>query len=555
MPRLLRAIFACLVAQCTANRLPPRLGVLRAGRSESAAEPELNEALYSRQLYVLGHAAQQSLAKSSVLVIGLSGLGAELAKNLALAGIKELHVHDDAPATLHDLATSFLLTEADVSAPRAARAVEQLAPLNPHVEVRRLEGPVDATTLEAHGYTCVVAVDQTLETQLALNEAARAAGVRFVSCSSRGVFGSLFSDLGDTFTATDADGEPVREALLQSVAEDEEGRVVVSTVLEQPHGLSDGDCVRFAELQGAPALCEEGRVFSVQVTSRHSFVLSPAPPPGLGGAPYVSGGRLVQVKTSQEHNFVPLSEAVPRGCTADAREALAQMPVGSPPRRAATVHACFCSIDAALAATAAATAAATDGSSPPQLGEALLEAVRSSGLLPQDRVDEALVAAFAHGARGSLSPVAAFVGGAAAQEVLAMAQLQAPSPAPPSSTTPNSPLPHFSRHHPLTSPAPPSPSALARCSRHARAASRHSSSSLTSTGSRPSPRRCPPPSNARRAATATTASAPCWARVCRRPSPGASGSSWAQAPSAASCSSASRSWVSASTRQAAAPST
>ena len=423
MPRLLRAIFACLVAQCAASRLPPRLGVLRAGQSESAAEPELNEALYSRQLYVLGHAAQQSLAKSSVLVLGLSGLGAELAKNLALAGIKELHVHDDAPATLHDLATSFLLTEADVSAPRAARAVEQLAPLNPHVEVRRLEGPVDATTLEAHGYTCVVAVDQTLETQLALNEAARAAGVRFVSCSSRGVFGSLFADLGETFTATDADGEPVREALLQSVAEDAEGRVVVSTVLEQPHGLSDGDCVRFAELQGAPALCEEGRVFSVQVTSRHSFVLSPAPPPGLGGAPYVSGGRLVQVKTSQEHKFVPLCEAVPRGCTADAREALAQMPVGSPPRRAATVHACFCSIDAALAATAVATAAATDGSSPPQLGEALLEAVRSSGLLPQDKVDEALVAAFAHGAHGSLSPVAAFVGGAAAQEVLAMAQL------------------------------------------------------------------------------------------------------------------------------------
>ena len=274
MPRLLGAILACLVAQCAAGRLPPRLGVLRAGRSESAAEPELDEALYSRQLYVLGHAAQQSLAKSNVLVVGLSGLGAELAKNLALAGIKQLHVHDDAPATLHDLATSFLLTEADVSAPRAARAVEQLAPLNPHVEMRRLEGPIDATTLEAHGYTCVVAVDQTLEVQLALNEAARAAGVRFVSCSSRGVFGSLFTDLGDSFTATDADGEPVREALLQSVAEDAEGRVVVSTVLEQPHGLSDGDCVRFAELQGAPALCEDGRLFSVQVTGRQSLVLA-----------------------------------------------------------------------------------------------------------------------------------------------------------------------------------------------------------------------------------------------------------------------------------------
>ena len=91
------------------------------------------------------------------------------------------------------------------------------------------------------------------------------------------------------------------------------------------------------------------------------------------------------------------------------------------------MHACFCSIDAALAA---ATAAA-DGSSPPQLGPALLEAVRSSGLLPQERVDEGLVAAFAHGARGSLSPVAAFVGGVAAQEVRAIAPSRTPRAQPP----------------------------------------------------------------------------------------------------------------------------
>ena len=144
-----------IAALASARRMPSRIGVLRGGQSE--AEP-INEALYSRQLYVLGHAAQHSLAKSKVLVIGLSGLGAELSKNLALAGVKELHVHDETPATLHDLAASFLLTDADVGTPRATRAVEQLAALNPHVDVRRLTGPVDAETLREHGHTVVVAV-------------------------------------------------------------------------------------------------------------------------------------------------------------------------------------------------------------------------------------------------------------------------------------------------------------------------------------------------------------------------------------------------------------
>ena len=124
-------------------------------------------------------------------------------------------------------------------------------------------------------------MDQPLEQQLALNEAARAAGARFVACASRGVFGALFCDLGDTFTATDADGEPVKEALLRSVAAaGGAGELEVRTVAEQPHGLSEGDCVKLTELQdGAP--CEPGRVFSVSVVDRHTLRLAAAD----GGAP------------------------------------------------------------------------------------------------------------------------------------------------------------------------------------------------------------------------------------------------------------------------------
>ena len=48
---------------------------------------EVNEALYSRQLYVLGHEAQRRLATSSALIVGLNGLGAEVAKNVVLVSL------------------------------------------------------------------------------------------------------------------------------------------------------------------------------------------------------------------------------------------------------------------------------------------------------------------------------------------------------------------------------------------------------------------------------------------------------------------------------------
>lgn len=40
--------------------------------------PQVDEALYSRQLYVFGHDAQHRMATSDVLIAGLKGLGVEV---------------------------------------------------------------------------------------------------------------------------------------------------------------------------------------------------------------------------------------------------------------------------------------------------------------------------------------------------------------------------------------------------------------------------------------------------------------------------------------------
>jgi len=42
---------------------------------------EIDEALYSRQLYVFGHEAQRKMASSDVLIVGLRGLGVEIGTN------------------------------------------------------------------------------------------------------------------------------------------------------------------------------------------------------------------------------------------------------------------------------------------------------------------------------------------------------------------------------------------------------------------------------------------------------------------------------------------
>jgi ubiquitin-activating enzyme E1 len=39
---------------------------------------DIDESLYSRQLYVLGHEAMKRMGASNVLVVGLKGLGVEI---------------------------------------------------------------------------------------------------------------------------------------------------------------------------------------------------------------------------------------------------------------------------------------------------------------------------------------------------------------------------------------------------------------------------------------------------------------------------------------------
>ena len=65
----------------------------------------MDEDLYSRQIAVLGHEAMRRMQSSNVLVCGMKGLGLEIAKNVALGGVKSLSIFDPKPAEMMDLSS------------------------------------------------------------------------------------------------------------------------------------------------------------------------------------------------------------------------------------------------------------------------------------------------------------------------------------------------------------------------------------------------------------------------------------------------------------------
>lgn len=77
------------------------------------------------------------LIKMDVLIVGMRGLGVEVAKNLILAGPKSVTIYDPTNVSIADMGANFYICEADVgNKTRAEACVSQLKGLNPHVNVR-----------------------------------------------------------------------------------------------------------------------------------------------------------------------------------------------------------------------------------------------------------------------------------------------------------------------------------------------------------------------------------------------------------------------------------
>lgn len=167
---------------------------------------DIDEDLQSRQMAVYGRESMQKLKAASVLISGLNGLGAEVAKNVILANVKTVTLHDSATAAIADCGSNFYLSEALVGSNRAQACLKPLQELNPSVVVSASAGPFPFESLSQ--YQVVVAVDMPISDALKVDAICRAASppIAFIRTDIRGLCGAVFVDLGPSFTCTDPTG-------------------------------------------------------------------------------------------------------------------------------------------------------------------------------------------------------------------------------------------------------------------------------------------------------------------------------------------------------------
>jgi ubiquitin-like 1-activating enzyme E1 A len=188
---------------------------------EDQALTDKETELYDRQIRLWGVEAQRRMRDSRLLVAGLGTLGAEVVKNVVLAGMS-VTIQDDRAASASDLGGQFFLTEADVgrnvsfwqiallnrdltvctfvALQRATASLERVKDLNPLVRVDvRTQAVAQVDDADLAGHSLVIAAD------LSAAETVR----RVASCAPAQILAILFcaGDIGSAVSKAGAAGD------------------------------------------------------------------------------------------------------------------------------------------------------------------------------------------------------------------------------------------------------------------------------------------------------------------------------------------------------------
>ncbi|CAO2824832.1 unnamed protein product [Amaranthus hypochondriacus] len=365
---------------------------------------DIDEDLHSRQLAVYGRETMRRLFGSNVLVSGMQGLGAEIAKNLILAGVKSVTLHDEENVQLWDLSSNFVFSEDDVGKNRALASVQKLQELNNAVLVSTLTTKLKKEHLS--DFQAVVFTDINLDKALEFNDYCHShqPPIAFIKAEVRGLFGNVFCDFGPEFTVLDVDGEEPHTGIIASISND--NPALVSCVDDERLEFQDGDLVVFSEVHGMPEL-NDGKPRKVINARPYSFSIEEDT---TNYGIYQKGGIVTQVKQPKVLHFKPLREALN-----DPGDFL--LSDFSKFERPPLLHLAFQALDKFVCELGRFPSPGSEEDAQKLISVAakMNEALGDSRL---DDINPKLLRHFAFGAKAVLNPMAAMFGGIVGQEVV-----------------------------------------------------------------------------------------------------------------------------------------
>ena len=268
---------------------------------------------FSRQNATFGAETTAKLIKMKVIIFGLRGVGAETAKNLALQGVGSITLVDNSPISVQDLGLNFFFTEEDISQSmtRATAFAPKLRELNPMCDVK-VDTQINEDVIKAHS-ALVVTDSSVMKSQLVQMDAmCRSVGRSFLYNYTSGVNSSIFVDHGDKHVVNDSDGEKPMTKLILNITPTENANeflIRYDTPEGQVPTTIDEGHYKLSDIMGCDAL--NGRVVPVSHPYKDPVKTIRATIDGIASLDgYVAGGLLTEEKIPKAYPMASLDSKI-----------------------------------------------------------------------------------------------------------------------------------------------------------------------------------------------------------------------------------------------------
>jgi len=372
---------------------------------------------WSRYIGAMGIDAVAKQAASSILLCGLDALGVEVAKNLILSGCKRFTLQDNKNVVKEDLAGQFFVGPNDIGRNRASACLKQLQQLNYYVKVDMISEGVPDKLEEVEKlykdqkYSVIIVTDLNPRATLLLSEFARKYKIKFILAEARGVCCRVFNDFGESFTVLDKDGEEPIEVMIKSITSANPG--VVKTLDKTRHRLENGDEVFFIEVEGMLDKDKKsinGTKHKVKVIDSETFSIGDT----TDYSPYTRNGIVKQVKQPKIFKFMSLKET--RQQHLINKNSNLNLVDFTKAEDGDLLHVCFEALDEFVDSKGSLPAAWSVKDANELLK--IVENIAKGYKLKISDNSEIFVKKFSMTVQGTFGPLAAFIGGLVAQEVV-----------------------------------------------------------------------------------------------------------------------------------------
>ncbi|CAI6344059.1 unnamed protein product [Macrosiphum euphorbiae] len=160
--------------------------------------------VYDRQIRLWGFDGQNKLRATKVLLIGMQGLGAEIAKNLILSGVNSITLKDHTEVSILDRCSQFLIPRDSEERNRAKASFSAAQKLNPNVKVI-----VDTTPIEENVDSFVTSFDLVIATECSPTDVYGLFGYFYQDViSTHSLYGEVFPNNAEIDTLTSTKKKP-----------------------------------------------------------------------------------------------------------------------------------------------------------------------------------------------------------------------------------------------------------------------------------------------------------------------------------------------------------